>query len=292
MFGYFRFNQNLASYEMKMAYKNYYCATCFALEKHYGETARFLLSFDVVLLALMANLHDNPGREMLPCFGKKSEKSQFNNESWKKIAAANILLFNAEIDDDLNDDNSLKAKLAYFVFSSKIKKARKDFPELAEIIDGGYRKMLELERAKSGILEICASFSRLISDLLQLEFDCSEMICDYGKAIAGWLYFIDQLDDYDEDTAKGKYNPLVIEGVSKLEYVNTKQNILSVYIETLLYDFDRLKKQLNRSSVEGSILFAVLNETIPSMTLRVMAGRKLPKLDHTNKKDLKWSDDQ
>ena len=290
MFGYFRFNQNFASREMKIAYKNYYCGACFALEKHYGEISRFLLSYDVVLLAIMVNLHKTPGRDQLPCFGKKSEKTQFSDEGWKKIAASNILLFNAEIDDDLNDDNSAKAKAAYFVFKSQIKKARNDFPMIAEVIDGGYSKMLELERSRSDVLEICNSFSDLISKLLSKSFNADEDVCAYGRAIAGWLYFIDQLDDYDDDAAKGKFNPLVIEGISKLDYINTKQSILSSYIETLMCEFDEIKRTLARDGVEGKILFSIINETIPSMTLRVMMDRKLPKLDHTNKKEMKWSD--
>lgn len=290
MFGYFRFNQDLASHEMKTAYKNYYCGTCFALEKHYGELSRIILSYDVVLLAIMVNLHTAPDGEQLPCFGKSSKKKQFADEGWRKIAAANILLFNAEIDDDLNDDNSVKAKAAFLAFKSKIKKAENDYPELARIIDEGYREMLELEKGKSDVLDICGSFSNLISNLLKTGFNADEIICRYGKAIAGWLYFIDQLDDYDDDIFEGKFNPLVIDGVSKLEYINTRQSVLSKYIETLMLDFDKIKSELDRGSVEGKILFSIINETIPSMTLRVMTNQKLPKLDHMNKREVKWSD--
>lgn len=290
MFGYFRFNQKGASWDMKILYKNYYCGTCFGLEKHYGEMSRFLLSYDVVLLAIIAKIYDVPNDKQLPCFGKGTEKGQFDNIEWKKIAAINVLLFNAEIDDDLNDDNSFKAKVAYIVFRKIIKKAKRDFPILAKIIDEGYQDMLRLEHAQSNVIEICKSFSCLISRLLHESFNVDETMISYSQAIAGWLYFIDQLDDYDSDISEGKFNPLVINGITKLEYINSKQEILSKYIETLLRDFDAIKSKLNRDRTEDKILFSILNETIPSMTFRVMTNQRLPKLHHTDKNNLKWSD--
>lgn len=74
MFGYFRFNQLFASPKLKNVYKNYYCGTCFALEYNYGEIARCILSYDVVILALIAKLYDTPNKEVLPCFLKKKRK--------------------------------------------------------------------------------------------------------------------------------------------------------------------------------------------------------------------------
>ena len=95
MFGYFRFNQLYATPRLKNIYKNYYCGTCFALEYNYGEVVRCILSYDVVILALVAKLYDKPNRTVLPCFLKKDEKMQFTqDEGWQKVAAINVLLMN------------------------------------------------------------------------------------------------------------------------------------------------------------------------------------------------------
>ena len=145
MFGYFRFNQLFASPKLKNVYKNYYCGTCFALEYNYGEIARCILSYDVVILALIAKLYDIPNKEVLPCFFKKKEKKQFmQNEGWQKVAAINVLLMNSKLDDDINDEQSTKAKAAGLLFHNVIKKKKKQIPELKEIINKEYKRIYKL----------------------------------------------------------------------------------------------------------------------------------------------------
>ena len=175
MFGYFRFNADGATPEMKKVYKNYYCGTCFALEKNYGEVARLLLSYDVVIMGLLAKSHQNGCGDRLPCFGKRNNKTQFSDETWKKIAAINILLFSVKIDDDIHDEQSKKAKAAGVALKGVIKKARKDFPMFAELLDEGYRKMASLEEDRVDVRQICYVFSGMMSELMKIAFNMDEI---------------------------------------------------------------------------------------------------------------------
>lgn len=291
MFGYFRFNQIYASPRTKRVYKNYYCGMCFALEYNYGEISRFILSYDTVILALTARLYKSPERDLLPCFLKKKDKIQFfQDEGWKKLAAINILLLGAKIDDDINDEKSLKAKAASIIFYSALKKAEKEYPELAQIIKNGYYKMYELEKNKSDILEICNAFSIMMSDLMSTAYNIDSEKLLFIKAISRWLYFIDQLDDYDEDIQEKKYNPLITNNLTKKELIYKHHQKLFMYFQDLFCDFNKIKQAFNLDCVEDRLLYAVVNESIPSVTSLILTNRKLPEFLH-RKKELEWKND-
>lgn len=290
MFGYFRFNQMFASPKIKRVYKNYYCGTCFALEYNYGEITRIILSYDAVILALTARLYKNPVRDTLPCFFKKNEKQQFYQvESWEKLAAINVLLMKAKLSDDINDEKSSKAKAATIIFSRTIKKAENDFPALASIIDKGYSRMYELEGAGSPVMEICNAFSDMMGKLMVKAFNINHEKERFIKAIAKWLYFIDQLDDYDEDVKEGKYNPLVENSISKTDLINKEHNVLFEYLKELFAEFENIKQTMDLANSEDRLLYAVLNESIPVVTTSVLTGRDLPQIAH-RKKELEWNE--
>lgn len=283
MFGYFRFFQRFATYEMKMAYKNYYCGVCFALEYNYGQKARMLLSYDVVTLGILGGvMHTNPTGKRLPCFMQKNKKLQFQNENWKRLAAINILLVNAKIDDDINDENSAKAKLAYSFFKSSIEKAKSDYPELSRIVNDGYKEMLKLEKKGNDVLEICDVFAELMVNLMDRAFGVPSLGLNITAKISRWLYFIDQLDDYDTDVEEGKINTLVIQGIDKSTFTNLYHEKLFYYLDCLLGEFSSIKKELDTSVLENRILYSILNETIPSITLQVIMDKKLPQIGHRN----------
>lgn len=290
MFGYFRFNRLYASPKLKNVYKNYYCGACFALEHHYGEAARCMLSYDVVILALAAKLYDHPNRPQLPCLFAKKKKEQFiRNEGWKKIAAINILLMNAKFDDDINDERSAKAKAAAVFFHGAVKKARRQFPELDQIVRDGYRDMYRLETEKAEILSICNAFADMMEKMASTAFQMDEKRIAFIRGISRWLYFIDQLDDYDDDVREGKRNPLVVEGVSKAQMVNCDNSYLFGLMREIFKDYPRMKKELDCSCSEDRLLYAVLNESIPNVTSQVLSDRKLPRLLH-RKTGLEWKE--
>lgn len=290
MFGYFRFNQLYATPKQKNIYKNYYCGTCFALEYNYGEIARFTLSYDVVILALVAKIYKNPNKAILPCFFEKKKKEQFAQiDDWQKVAAINILLLKAKIDDDINDEKSSKSKAAALLFNKAIKKAEKQFPELALIIKEGYQNMYELEIERSDILNICNAFADMMEKVVISAFNVSPIRIEFVKGISRWLYFIDQLDDYDKDVKEGKYNPLVIEGISKYQMINKDNTYLFGVLREIFKDYQKIKKGLNLSCDEDCLLYAVLNESIPNVTSSILSGRRLPQIMH-RKKELEWKE--
>lgn len=288
MFGYFRFNQIYASPRIKRVYKNYYCGTCFSLEYNYGEISRFILSYDVVILALAAKLHKYPEDDLLPCFFRKKEKLQFiENEDWRKLAAINVLLMGAKIDDDINDEQSTKAKAASIACRKMIKKAEMQYPELAYIIRNGYKEMYKLELEKVDMLEICDAFSSLMCKLMTNAYEINLNKLKFISAISRWLYFIDQLDDYDDDIKERKFNPLIIKGLTKSQMINKEHDKLFSYMKELFKEFQDIKNSLDLSCVEDRLLYSVSNESIPSVTSLVLKDKQLPKIIH-KRKEIEW----
>ena len=288
MFGYFRFNQLYASPKIKRVYKNYYCGTCFALEYNFGEISRFILSYDVVILALVARLHEKPDIDILPCFLKKAKKKQFyNNIGWRKLAAINVFLMEAKFDDDVNDEKSAKAKAASILFHTAIKKAETEFSDLAAIVRDGYKEMYRLETERAGILNICNAFADLMEELVKTAFNVDAGKLSFVRGISRWLYFIDQLDDYDDDIKEGKSNPLVVDGISKNQLINKNNKELFEILREIFKDYSEIKRKLDISCSEDFLLYAVLNESIPSVTSSVLSNKKLPKIIHKSK-ELEW----
>lgn len=274
MFGYFRLNQRLVTDEIRKTYKKYYCGLCFALERNYGEKARLLLSYDVVMLGLLGDIRGCNQWNNLPCFRQKNRKRQFKNEKWKKLAAINILLVNAKIDDDIHDENSMKAKLGYIFFVNQIRKARREYPELSKIINNGYKEMLKKEREGGEVLEICDIFAEMMVTLLKEAFHADLFYLNILFHISRWLYFVDQIDDYDSDLKKHKINVLHLPGVDKDHFTNLYHDKLLDYLTDILGEILKTKEELDRSVMENQIIYSILDETIPRMTLQAIVSEE------------------
>jgi len=292
MFGYLRMYTRNNLPQHQKAYKNYYCGMCFSMQHNYGQLSRFILSYDMMLIGLLLKSHDEPGCDRLPCYGKKSYKQQFSNENWKKVAAVNLLLTAGQLRDNIEDENSFLAKMFIRVFAKKIKQAHLDFPETAKYINIGYDKLLADEKAHKDVKELSADFSSLMENVycsIMPKNDISEEKVAYIKAVAGWLYFIDQLDDYQKDIDKGRFNPLLKKGFSGHDYINKKFFEIHGLIQHYYQDILNAITQFPQNCVEDELLKNLAIHTIPDMTSKVLNRSKAPKLKHF-KEGTVWSD--
>ena len=273
MTGYFRFYKQLSTYRTTYVYRRYYCGTCFALDHQYGQLSRFFLSFDTVILGLIARILDNPLDELrLPCFFQERKKTKYKlDERWKKLAAINVLLIAGELKDDINDENSERSRLLGKFFSRQFSKAEKSYPELSEIIQDGYKRMLELEKEGRGVVEICDEFADFMVHLMVVAFSINDCMKSYLYYISRWLYFIDQLDDYDKDVKKNVFNPLVKKGISKLCYVSEYHEELQDILHEITTNYNDIKGMLvKEGTIESEILYSILSNSIPKVTESVL----------------------
>lgn len=274
MFGYLRMVRKHTPAQLQKAYKNYYCGMCFAMQYNYGQLSRYLISYDLMIIGLLVKSHEQPDCERLRCFGQKAKKQQFLSEKWRKVAAINILLTAGQLRDNVEDDNSLTAKIFFWIFAKEIKKAKESYPEVFSIISTGYDKMLAAEKAGESVTMISSEFSLLMENVYRsIRFDscdtCEDIVV-YIRAVAGWLYFIDQLDDYDKDVKKGRLNPLIKSGVTGGEYIDKHFHELLGLIRHYYHDIRNASAKLSESCIEDELLQNILISTIPSMTDKVL----------------------
>jgi hypothetical protein len=280
MFGYFRFLNQYSDYRTQKVYKNYYCGLCFALDLHYGMLSRMLLSYDVTILAIALHAHKAPCCDKLKCTGCKACKQDyFQNEQWKKIAAVNILLAAEKMSDDIADERSFKAAAGAFFYKSIIKKAQQDYPEIHQAIHEGYRAIQAAEKENCDVLQIGNYFADMMASILEVGFDAPDVTKAYVRQIARWLYFIDALDDYDEDLKKSRFNPIAQADLPFREYVLTQYPQLQQYLQSLYADYDTLAAQL-QGNPENEILASILKNSIPTVTSIVLHQQPLPELLH------------
>lgn len=271
MFGYLKINTKYCNKELQKAYKNYYCGLCFSLEKHYGSMARFLVNYDVTLLAIVLHCHKSSQIKRLPCLGQKKKKEElFFDDIWEKLAAITILLAAEKMNDDINDEASISAFIGRLLFKRQINNAKIGNPELYTIISDGYRKITIDEKENKSAIDIGNRFADMMCELVKLLDNLNDSTLLYVNFISNWLYYIDALDDYDEDIKKKRFNPLVIKSVKFKKYIDEYYTTVQKDLQNIFSDFKTLKNSLEDSSIENQLLLNVICDTIPTITYNIL----------------------
>lgn len=272
MFGYVKLDKK-APTALKQTFRKHYCFLCHALGKYYGQLSRFLVSFDVTF-CLMLFAEDSYLKEIgrIKCLsGSEPLNTALNEELAKKIAAFNLTLVAAELDDNIRDKDTAYAKIAYGLLKGQFKKIKKDFPLLWDTVNHGYDQMEEIEKRNGSLDEMENCFADIIESVAVNCFSVTdEGVLSQLKFVAKNLYFMDAVDDLDKDIQKGKYNPLKQYG-SKKNLIYSNYNHLSEHIQAQ-------RAQLKIPSVKSkNVLTAtrVVLFGIPEAFYRICKGKLL-----------------
>ena len=250
------------------AYKKYYCLLCRGLQFHYGTISRFLLSYDVAFF--MAFLDDKDtfhSLQKIRCLKKTLELTDAcKTEFVKKTAALNILFAAGKLDDDKIDDRDFKAFIAQWVFNEPIKKAKKDFPKMWEIIKNEYDNIRHLEQENRSLEEIENAFATMLYRIVNECFNISdEYKLKMLKSAASWLYFIDAVDDLDENIKKGTFNPLLhMESFYILK--NSEYKNIADHFRSLYNDYPTMSGEINAAIINRVLYFGMPETMIRIMT--------------------------
>lgn len=268
MFGYFKLDKECPT-KLFSQYKKYYCFLCRTLGKHYGVAARFTLSYDIAFLAMLvtdASLLKEINK--IHCLKFENSLSELlDKEVAKKIASVNVLLATAKLEDDILDENSIKAKMIYFLLSSAIRKAKKSNPDMWEIISNGYTNIRVLEKDNQTLETLENSFADIMCNVAKECFEINNgQKLSLLKAISKWLYFIDAIDDLDENIAEGTFNPFLEYKSFKNLKLNYKKGIIEHYY-SLFKDVNLSK---NTSEINEDVINRVVFWGIPEMTVKVL----------------------
>ena len=199
-------------------FKACYCGLCNALRRNYGIAARFVLSYELVFLAMLLWDRDEPpdmkkGR----CIAGPLRKRCYcgRNRTLDICAGYTVILAWWKLRDSITDESfirSVPSRVGALALRRAYKKAAGALPgfdgkardELAGLAGAESQGGTSLDGAADKFSQILmAAVPDTLPDsqrrpLLELLYHCGR-----------WIYIIDACDDYSEDDAAGRYNPVV-----------------------------------------------------------------------------------
>ena len=273
MYGYLRLINGITPPSVQNYYRSLYCSLCHALWNFYGMRPRFILSYDMTFLAVVLNLDNQVDlKDRLLCYKKANIKT--NVEQWKRLAAMSVLLATKKLEDDVHDDNDLKAKIALRIFHKAEKRAEADYPAIADLFQDGFNDMSMLEKQQSDVMQLSRRFGKLMTDAVDILYKCSEEDMMVMKHVTQWVYFIDALDDLDEDSLDGNFNPFKPFATTKRELITNHSNYIEQLISNQMKEVKSAFSHYSEPTARDWIILSTLTNTLPATTAHVMRGEK------------------
>lgn len=244
MFGYVTADHTSLSKTAKADYKAAYCGVCRALAKRYGAFARFMLSFDTTFLSIVLwSLSDNIACTAARCpYHPFSKRRCISGDIADYAADVTVLLTCLNLEDDINDNGSVRAKLLLRVLAKPFEKAKEYRPELTFKIKTQLAKLSNAEKA-------CASNPDTPADifgtLLGEVFAYDPRAQKFGFHLGRFIYLCDAACDFKSDIKHGRYNPFFTYRTSEFE------GILISVITDCLDSYDTLPVKYNNELIEN-----------------------------------------
>lgn len=280
MFGYVRYDLPNLYVKDFMLYKAMYCGLCKGIKQSCGNAARMGLTYDVAFLSAL--LHNIAGIdvtiEQAGCVQNALKKRPIArvDELTRELGALNTVLLYYKLSDDVLDEGKGGGKRLFF--RRGFKRAKKQYPELVQIIDAFMKEQAKTEREKVASLDRAADptacMMRALSNYF-LKDKKSEATEQLFYMLGKWVYLIDALDDYEKDAKKNRYNPFVLSygKMTRQELLEKQGEDVHFLFDTLFYvlreNLEKIPFAFNRDLTDNVLLLG-----LPAETARVMKGEK------------------
>lgn len=224
--------------EMKVkeydAYRAVYCGVCKQLGASYGLFTRFLLNYDLVLLAVLAD--GASGEEGCTncegCFANPlAKRKTLHDTAGLRLAADGLILLSYHrLRDNLADEGFFKRigyTLALPYMKHQHKKAAARQPELDALLSGQMQRQAALEAAGcADVDEACDPTAQMCAALFEqaAQGETQRGILHRLGLFAGQIvYLLDAAEDYENDAKRGRYNVFVNAGLTYQQVVQAAQ---------------------------------------------------------------------
>lgn len=216
VFGYVRPASNRLTAEENERFRSAYCGLCHSIGKRYGFTARFLLSYDFTLLAILLSGGEDPRRGCKRCVAHpcKGCTVMEGTEALDAAADRSVVLFWWQLRDHIADHGffgGLRYRLAALLYRGAYEKARRRVPDFDETVRERLAELSRRERERCASLDEAAEpFASLLSALSDAESDPvrRRVLAQLFYHLGRWIYLVDAADDFADDAKSGNYNPL------------------------------------------------------------------------------------
>lgn len=242
MFGYIRpCYAQLRVCELE-TYRGVYCGLCHCLGRTFGPLARFALSYDGALLAMLAMAFQerqpdfalrrcpfNPLHRKYCCVSESA--LQFAGDIW-------ALTLYHKLRDNLADDGlpgRLAAGAGLKLAERAYLSAKENQPGLARVISEQMEAQRILEEERCPSVDRAAEPSARCLEAVFAVLDPAQgrILSRMGYLLGRYIYLADALDDLEEDSVSGGYNPLLLRaqesGSTSLEEIR-RDGLGSLYL--------------------------------------------------------------
>ena len=283
MFGYIMpFKAELKVREWTL-YRSYYCGLCKELKREYGFLPRFLLNYDMVLLAMTADGLSAAQPSVCPerCIAGPLQKRPVCGSTPGLRLAADALILTAyyKVADDIADESFFKKARAHrlrILLSGPHQKAARRLPEADKLFAEQTLAQQALEKRSSTCLDEAAEpTAQMTGALFALCGPQKEILHRMGLFLGKILYFLDAAEDYDKDAEKGSYNVFLTNGFSKEEAIQQAQTLCRMCAGETALCYNLLDVSSYKSILDN-IVFLGLPQSI------ALAGTERP---HHNRHD-------
>ena len=281
MFGYLNIEKDKLQEGQRGLWQTFMCGMCFSTKRLYGDYPRMFISNDVnffnVLFHSVTNCDVTVTNKR--CFSHPIRKMSILNETnlTERLSTANVLLTYWNIYDDTVDGTSVKKKAALRLFRKSYAIAKKDFPELDEMLEKRYSELREFEQSNcTSIDRVAHAFAQLSQDfaVLVLGEQANEHVQTLCYNLGKWIYLIDALDDASKDIKRHNYNPFVAcYGAKTAKDLSSKYDEISFEMYAVLNRIAQSYNDLNLTKYT-CILNNVLFDSIRDKTKQILTKFK------------------
>lgn len=200
----------------KFEYKCYYCGLCMGMGRNTGILSRFLINYDVCLAYLVADsifMDTDMKTARCPFSPVRRVKYRDNPALLDKMSNVNYILTYHKVRDDIEDDNSVIAKIVERLMRKKYDSIKgKNGQTICAVKDGlQFIKKVESSNEKISVCDSAIPFGELLEGAM---IGCLEDPADdkvfsaLCKYLGMWIYVVDACVDLAKDIKQKKYNPL------------------------------------------------------------------------------------
>lgn len=201
------------------AYQAHFCASCHLMAEFGGKPASLWMNYDLTFLSVLLSSLEGPGTpRALACTAMPWRRVQVAPlPAWGRhaLAALNLALLAAKLEDDRQDEKGFVRKLAGAWVSRYQKRVdavlgESGFP--LELIRRLPERQSEVERLGASLEELSRPTSEVIAAVLEhvgeVRPERKADLRALGAKLGTFLYYLDAAQDFREDARKRRFNAL------------------------------------------------------------------------------------
>lgn len=259
MFGFVRPCEDKLSKQEKEIFRSYYCGVCKSIAERYTHMARFTLTYDCTFLAMFLTAVKESRAETKNTMCVLRRRNVAISHIVDYCADVNLMLAYYKLDDDVNDDNSIKAKMARVIFKRAFNKAKKKNPKIDMLIKSNLEYLYLLEKDKCNEPDLAAdAFGRLLEGIAGMGCDMDKNAMGVCYNLGKYIYLLDAYFDYEKDVKSGSYNVFYCKYGSEENLIEKISFLLECTLSEMVKHYKKIEIKMNKEILDNILYLGII----------------------------------